>query len=295
MRIRLHDADRTKFPNLALMKLSSWHKKQGDSVKWWLEIEDENDFDIIYSSKVFSYTKTNPDLPSTSELGGFGYNDSELPDEIEYIMPDYHLYNLDYSMGFLTRGCSYKCSWCIVPEKEGKLRAHQDIEDFAIHRNVVLLDNNVLGSKHGIRQIEKIVSMDLKIDFNQGLKAKLIDDSIAKLLSKVKWLHAIRLSCDTLDNVDDICKAVLLLRWYNTTPRNYFCYVLMRDFEETFTIVKFLKGLYIDPFVQPYRDKNGSKPPRKHREFARWVNHKPIFKSVSWQDYWEIKKVLKNT
>ena len=67
----------------------------------------------------------------------------------------------------------------------------------------------------------------------------------------------------------------------------------MRDFEETFEIVQFLKGIKVDPFVQPYKDKIGTEAPRKHREFARWVNHKPIFRTVSWVDYWEKKKKTK--
>jgi len=35
MNIGLIDVDHHNFPNLALMKLSAFHKQRGDSVEWW--------------------------------------------------------------------------------------------------------------------------------------------------------------------------------------------------------------------------------------------------------------------
>lgn len=132
MLIGLHDSDKTKFPNLALMKISAWHKKQGDEVEVFTP-ELSNKYDKIYSSKVFAFTAEDNGLPGDERVikGGTGYkNNSELPEFIEHIMPDYTLYNLDYSIGFLTRGCVRSCPWCIVPEKEGKIRKNADITEF---------------------------------------------------------------------------------------------------------------------------------------------------------------------
>jgi len=284
MRIALHDSENKKYPNLALMKLSAWHKTQGDDVEFYSELFD---YDKIYSSKVFTFTEENKYLPLDTEKGGTGYNiKNNLPDEIEHICPDYSLYGINYSMGFLTRGCSNKCKWCIVPVKEGNIKPNADIEEFARHKEVVLLDNNVLASEHGLKQIEKISKLGLKIDFNQGLDARLIDNSIAKLLSKVKWLKPLRLACDSQSQKKHIQNAVQLLRKHNCTPRRYFVYAIIQDIEESLDRIEFLRSLNLDPFCQPYRDfENNTEPTHIQKRLARYVNHKAIFKSVSFSDY----------
>lgn len=283
MNIGLHDPDDTNYPNLALMKISAWHKLKNDNVSFFNALVE---YDKIYSSKVFTWT-TDFYLPETSTKGGIGYRlFDNLPNEIEHICPDYSLYGVDYSMGFLTRGCPNKCSWCIVPGKEGDIRSHADIEEFTRHSKVILMDNNILACDHGIQQIEKVAKLGIKVDFNQGLDARLIDKRIAKLLSKVKWLHPVRLACDDQQSMPIVQAAVTLLRWHNVTPSTYFVYMLVNSVEEAVEIAKFLKGLHCDPFAQPYRDyQNNTEPTREQKDFARWVNHKAIFKSVQWDEY----------
>ena len=209
-----------------------------------------------------------------------------MPDHIEHICPDYSLYNLDYSLGFLTRGCIRKCSFCIVHKKEGHIKAHADIQEFLRHDKAVLMDNNVLACDHGIKQIEKIIRLGVKVDFNQGLDARLIDDSMAKLLSKVKWLSPIRLACDGPEQIKAIQTAVTNLRWHNATPSRYFVYALIRDPKEALERIKFLKGMDLDCHAQPYRDyDNKIIITDMQKDIARWVNHKAIFKSVSFDEY----------
>lgn len=284
MNIFLHDGDVTSYPNLALMKISAFHKKEGDNVEWFNPLFFKSG--IVYSSKVFTYSNTDPYLPKGALKGGIGYRSHEdLGDEIEHICPDYGLYSVNYSMGFLTRGCSRKCEWCFVPEKEGDIRAHADVEEFAIHKNVVLMDNNVLVSEHGISQIEKMARLGLRVDFNQGLDARLIDDGIAKRLGKLLWMKPLRLACDRSSQIDSVRKAIELLRWHNVTPRRYFCYVLVKDVDDAVERVRMLKGMDVDPFAQPFMDKDGTLPTDEQRRFSRWVNHKAEFKSRTWEDY----------
>lgn len=283
MKIAVHDHENNGYPNLALMKLSSWHKKQGDSVEWFSAL---GAYDKVYSSKIFSWTKPDPYLPDSAIKGGTGFDISQkLPVKIENILPDYSLYGCKKSYGFLTRGCIRSCHWCIVPQKEGEIRANQNIKDFCRHKEVVLMDNNVLAHKHGIHQIEKMAMMGLRVDFNQGLDARLIDNSMAKLLSKLQWHPYLRLSCDSSEMIKVIRKAIELLRWHNVTPSRYFCYVLVRDVNNALERVKFLKGMHVDPFCQPYRDKNGSEPTKEQRDFSRFCNHRAIFRSTTWEDY----------
>jgi hypothetical protein len=285
MRIGLH-SDKTAFPNLALMKLSAWHHAQGDDVSVYDSLFAAH-YDKVYSSKVFTFTAEDRELVGNIEKGGTGYKLlNTLPEEIEHMCPDYALYGLDYSLGFLTRGCYRNCEWCCVPMKEGHIRAHADIDEFLQHDRVVLMDNNVLASEHGIQQIEKFVRLGVKVDFNQGLDARLIDDTMARLLAKVKWLSPIRLACDSQSQMPSVLNAVTLLRWHNARPSKYFVYCLVKDVSEAMERVKFLKGLNLDPFAQPFIDVEGGKrPSRSQLEFARWVNHKAIFNSVEFTNY----------
>ena len=112
------------------------------------------------------------------------------------------------------------------------------------------------------------------------------DNETAKLLSSVKWLHPVRLACDTAAQIESVAKAIELLRWHNVTPRTYFCYVLVKDVDDAIERIRFLKGMNVDPFCQPYRSKNGKdKPTAEQKALARWVNHKAEFKSRTWESY----------
>lgn len=124
MRIGLHDADKTRFPNYALMKLSAWHKAQGDHVEWWNPLEQ---YDRVYSSKVLSYTPVSDYLPANTIRGGTGYGlYEELPEDVDNTFPGYSIYpEVHYAIGFLTRGCIRHCPWCVVPRKEGGIRPYR--------------------------------------------------------------------------------------------------------------------------------------------------------------------------
>lgn len=146
MRIGLHDSDGTGFPNLALMKLSAWHKARGDTVEWWNPLMT---YDRVYSSKVFTFTPTNPYLPPDTVKGGTGYGlYTDLPEEIDAMFPDYSLYpDCTHAIGFMTRGCIRKCPWCVVPRKEGTIRPYRAWREVKREdsRDIVFMDNNVLA------------------------------------------------------------------------------------------------------------------------------------------------------
>ena len=132
MKIGMIDVDGHHYPNLALMKLSAYHKAKGDQVEWYTGIDY---YDRVYLSKVFGFTLDEERVIQADEVvrGGSGYKlfDQWLPEDIEHICPDYSLYPMfPEAYGFLTRGCVNKCSFCIVPRKEGGIRKHSDITEF---------------------------------------------------------------------------------------------------------------------------------------------------------------------
>ncbi|MDL2268123.1 hypothetical protein LJC46_09115 [Desulfovibrio sp. OttesenSCG-928-G15] len=306
MLIALHDSDDTNFPNLALMKIAAWHKHQGHEVVWYAPDEALR-YDRVFSSKVFSWTPEDSSLLPWAVKSGTGYGlFHTLPDAVEHICPDYSIYQHvherrnsrrkrpepGYSLGFTTRGCVNSCAWCIVPQKEGQIRAHADVEEFCRHRHVVLLDNNALAHDHGITQIEKMIRLGLRVDFNQGLDARRIDGQVARRLAALGWFKPLRLACDQKSQMPVVEKAVRLLRAAGAKPKEYFCYVLVTDVDEAYERTMFLRGLGLAPFAQAYRDFScNTEPTVKQRLYCRWVNHKALFKSILWPDYWEQERI----
>lgn len=289
MKIGLINDDNKNFPNLALMKISAYHKKCGDFV----EIFDLTcEYDIIYRSKVFTFTDRENYLFLGNPIifeGGTGYNlKTVLNDEIEHILPDYDLYDCNHAYGFITRGCIRKCDFCIVPKKEGAIKANADIEEFIGNKkSVILMDNNILAIEYGLLQIEKMIKMKLRIDFNQGVDARIVlnNKEIIKLLSHVSFLKPLRMSCDNIDNLEVLKELIPLLRKGNVTPKNYFIYVLVKEINEAFKIVNELKKLNVDCFAQPFIDFNHNiKVDKQLKQFARWVNCRQL-RNVEWKDY----------
>ena len=152
------DVDGRNFPNLALMKLSAWHKLRGDTVEF--ADPGAGRYDKVYLSKVFTHTPDCRDEYYCEVIrGGTGYRDytTTLPEAVEHTCPDYSLYGVGEAYGFLTRGCPNRCPWCVVPYKEGAIRPHADIEEFlAGRKRAVLLDNNVLASAWGLARVDTI-------------------------------------------------------------------------------------------------------------------------------------------
>ena len=200
LKIGLIDVDGHNFPNLALMRLSAYHKTRGDNVEWW---DGFRHYDKVYMSKVFTFTPDMDTCINADEIvrGGTGYKDyGSLPKIVEQTLQDYTMYpKWETAIGFLTRGCIRNCPWCIVPKKEGLIRPAATWEQ--IKRpdslDIVFMDNNVLAHDHGLDQIDRMGCENIRVDFNQGLDARLITAQTAKMLARLKWIRHIRMSCDT--------------------------------------------------------------------------------------------------
>ena len=289
MNIGLVDVDGHNFPNLALMKISAYNKSKGDNVEWADPLFGR--YDMVYKSKVFTFTKDNLDVYDCKVLkGGTGYDiTSKLPKEIDDMQPDYSLYNIEgVSYGFLTRGCPNKCKWCIVPIKEGKVYPYRDIDEVANgNKKVILMDNNILASEYGINQLKKIAEKGYKVDFNQGLDARLITDEVAEILAKIKWIDYIRLACDQKGQINSILKAHGLLEKYGY-KKDIFCYFLISDWDDVHTRLNALRQYkWFKPHGQPYRDFNNSKQiiPQWQKDMAHWMNKHNIYYSCEFKDF----------
>ena len=299
MRVGLHDAEKEylkhkTFPNYALMKIAAYHKGRGHTVEWWDPIMTAS-FDMIYSSKVFDFTPDNPYLPPWAIRGGTGYADipidQTLPPEIDAAFPDYSIYpECDYAIGYLTRGCPNKCRWCVVPAKEGGIKPYRTWEQIVRQdtNKLVLMDNNILACEYGISQLESMIGSGYEIDLNQGMDARLVNDRIAEILARLKWIRFIRFSCDQIPQIEAIERAAALLESHGKKPYNLFIYLLVtEDVEDAAYRVDRLKQLKgINIYAQPERnERKGVIHNALQKEFAQRYVYGNCYRRESWTEY----------
>lgn len=285
----------SNYPNLALMKVSAWHKSQGDTVEWYNPFDT---YDRLYMAKVFSFT---PDygfvianVRGEVVRGGTGYDIcSSLPGDMDRLQPDYSLYpavDSRTSYGFLTRGCPNRCRWCVVPQKEGGIRPYMDVDDITLHGErpyAVLMDNNVLACDYGLSQLEKIAERGYHVDFNQGLDARLVTLDVARLLARVKWIKRIRFGCDTTAQIVECERAIQLVRQAGYKGE-FFLYCILIDFAESYHRLNYWrKYKYVLPHAQPYRDLNNphQRIPQWQKDMAHWADRKELYRSCDFKDF----------
>jgi len=281
-KILLIDTD-SKIPNLALMKLSAYHRHKGDNVSldWYF-----GKYDVVYASCVFKENKNLlRELPFTNVIkGGSGTEDWSvtLPDHVEHIMPDYDLYCSNYSMGFTTRGCFRKCPFCIVPEKEGKLRSWSDIYEWwdRRHKEIVLLDNNILGlQKHFFKICEQILKENLIVDFNQGLDIRLMDNRTAKVLKSLRHKEY-KFAFDSMKNEEVVRTGIKILKKYEINRSTF--YVLVgfdTNMKQDLYRLNTLKKLGQNAYVMRY------KKDKKYIPLAQWANQHGMFKVYTFEEF----------
>ena len=291
MLVGLYDVDST-IPNLALMKLSAWHKSRGDEVEPYVALE-KGKYDLIYASKLFNFSDPGWLDPESMVIGGTGYDVSvELPNEVQAMDPDYSIYGWPHNLGFAMRGCRLKCSFCVVPKKEGKPRHENTISEIWTQRDsdfVVLLDNDFFGNPNWSARIAEILDFDLRVNFNQGINIRNLKQDQAEALASVKFRNLkgthkqIHFAWDDPRHEKLIHKGMKVAMDNGIKPYQMMFYVLIGYHstpEEDLHRVMVLKDYGADPFVMPYDKKDPYQ-----RKFARWVNHRAIFNTVPWNEY----------
>lgn len=297
-----------RFPNIALMKISAWHKRNGDVVEWYDPLFSGH-FDMVYMSKVFSFTPDYEFPIDADEIikGGSGYcislengkeifdesKNTNLPYEIEHIYPDYSIYpelTQDTAFGFLTRGCPRGCDFCIVGKKEGLCAVKvADLSEFWNgQRKIVLCDPNILACKDWRDLLQQLIDSRAEIDFNQGLDIRLMTEEKARLLNQIK-IKEIHFAWDRYQDKEKILpKLKLFASITKHSPHAHkaivytivnFDTTIEQDLERIYT----LRDLGYWPYVMIY-DKEHCQ--RVYKNMQRWVNNRFIFaKCKRFEDY----------
>ena len=302
-RIGLIDVDSRNFPNLALMKISAWHKAQGDDVGWYMPFDDR--YDRVYMSKVFSFTPDFLDCINADEVikGGSGYaislvngreiydrsKDIPLPREIEHIYPDYLLYNItDTAYGFLTRGCPRGCDFCIVAGKEGQRSIKvADLDEFwGGQKKIVLCDPNILACRDWKDLLNQLIASKAEIDFNQGLDIRLMTQEKAELIGKMK-VKQIHFAWDRFEDRDKVLPRLKLFAEVNkVNAHNAIVYTIVNfstTLEQDLDRIYTLRSMGYWPYVMVYDKEHCNKV---YKDLSRWVNNRFIFaKCERFEDY----------
>lgn len=301
MRIALIDVDGHNFPNLPLMKLSAWHKHQGDNVEWydpltaWIDPPDK-----VYMSKVFTFTPDYPHPVCGGKIirGGTGYHYPDggdpLPKEIEHIYPDYSLYPdlcKDTVYGFLTRGCPRGCDFCIVAKKEGQCSVKvADLSEFWNgQKNIVLLDPNMFACRDWKDLSQQLIDSGAWIDFSQGCDIRIMTEEKAEYIRqmKIKQIHF------AWDRYEDKAMIVPKFKAFKEITgwdkRKLSVYVLVNfntTLEQDLDRIYTLRELGFWPYVMVYERET---LPKGHelRRLQRWVNMRAAFESTPKFEYYK--------
>lgn len=304
MRIGLIDVDGHNFPNLPLMKLSAWHKQQGDSVEWYEPLFNimGEPLDKVYMSKVFSFTPDYPYYINANEVikGGSGYcislengkevyhkeNDNQLPYEVEHICPDYSLYpelTKYTAYGFMSRGCPRGCDFCHVEAKEGRIAYKvADLSEFwRGQKNIVLLDPNPIACKEWEDILQQLIDSHAWVDFSQGVDIRLMTEEKAEMIKRIKTKN-IHFAWDRYEDKEEILPKFKMFKELTGYDYRKLTVYMLCNFDTTFEQdlerVYLLRDLGYNPYVMLY-DKEHIPEGHRLKHLQRWVNNRIIFRT----------------
>ena len=307
MKIGLIDVDGHNFPNLPLMKLSAWHKAQGDSVEWYDPLFSGH-LDRVYMSKVFGFMPDYEYYIDADEVikGGSGYciklvngrevydtkHDKPLPDEVEHIYPDYGLYpelTKDTAFGYLTRGCPRNCGFCHTTQKDGcrSVKVANLSEFWNGQKNVVLLDQNILACRDHMELLDQLIESGAMVEFNGGLDIRLVNETNIEKIKRIR-MKCVHFAFDRWQDKGIIEPRLRLFSektgWTKDKGR-VMVYILCNfdtTLEQDIYRIQLCRELKFSPYPMIYDKKHADKI---YMQLQRWCNNYIFWKVPTFEEY----------
>jgi hypothetical protein len=279
----------SKIPNLALMKISAWHKAQGDKVGFCIENPDKVYISCIFTKNAEQARGIATYYPNAEvDIGGSGISlKKELPTDIEDSIPDYDLYPSTYSQGYTTRGCIRKCEFCVVPEKEGKIKEWHHPRYFHDDRfdTCMIMDNNLFASP-GCWQYDIFcwfIENNIKMLSPQGWDIRLLTEKRAKCLKLIKHAGIIHFAWDNMLDENIVLRGIKLLKDTGFDLKHNVSFYVLSGFNTTFKEdlyrVQTLRELGVQSFVMPFHKT------KEISALARWANRPWLYWSIPFSQY----------
>lgn len=304
MRIRLTHID-GRLPNLALMRLSSYHKGRDDEVTFEKSIRRtlfDGDYDRVYGSTIFSFSQSRvrilkEEFPDVI-LGGTGVDkasklESVIPDiPVDY---DYSIYpDFENSIGFLHRGCRLRCKFCVVPEKEGRPVSEMTVGELwrgePYPKNLLLLDNDFFGLPSWKDHVEDMREGNFKVCFSQGINIRLISEEAAEVLSQIRYyddsfkVRRIYTAWDNLKDEEIFFRGIDRLESAGVSPKHVMAYMLIGyDPEETWDRIHYRFNRMVERGILPYPMVYNNVD-KQLKRFQRWVIRR-YYEYIPFEEY----------
>lgn len=204
---------------------------------------------------------------------------------------------LDYSIGFVTRGCFRKCGFC-VNKKYDSVFVHSPLTEFydSSRKKICLLDDNFLGCGKWREILNEIIATGKQFKFKQGLDERLLTEEKCKILFESKYDGDFTFAFDKIQDYDLIKSKLELIKKYKRT-RSVKFYVLVGfestdyiDIENAFKRIKLLLEYGCLPYIMRYQSENSQpwkeSPLRSlYVAIARWCNQPSIVKKMTFREF----------
>jgi hypothetical protein len=296
-------------PNLAVMKLASWHKAQGDEVTVTRRLEPdlfEPQFDKVYGSVIFDFSRERlerfkqawPEAIVGGTGSGHWRNVEDLTGTWE--QHDYDGYpDFKESIGFTQRGCRLKCKFCVVPKKEGKPTSVNTIESIwrgePYPKKLHLLDNDFFGGPEWRERIKEIRDGGFRVCLSQGINTRLINDEAAEALASIQYRDTkfkerrLYTAWDNLGDEKVFFRGVDTLQRAGIPPTHLRTYMLIgfakdETWERIWHRFNRMVEMGIEPYPMVY-----DRGRKDLCAFQRWVIT-GLYRAVPWEDYREARK-----
>jgi hypothetical protein len=303
-RVRLTHLD-GKLPNLALMKLSAWFKANGAEVFFSKSVSRElfeGEYDLVLGSSIFAWSVNAREIfkqnfPS-AVIGGTGAEDATSLEQYigeDATECDYSIYpNFTPSLGFTQRGCRLKCSFCVVPKKEGRVKPMNTIADIwrgePHPKQIILLDNDFFGQPDWRARTDELQAGNFEVSLNQGINVRLIHAEGAAVLAKLKYrddqfkAKRIYTAWDNRKDEEIFLRGINLMLDAGIRPQNIMVYFLCgywpgERWEDIFFRFEAMVKIGLLPYPMVYDNKN-----KMLKLFQCWVIQR-AYQFIPWAEY----------